>query len=518
MHSRSNKGVDKEAGGEENVPSGKLVLDQGFKNETASLTVNPPPPTKFEPPLELTRRKKKKPKKKGLMNTLSEVFKKADANVPSLDLIENVPAYAQFLKNLHLHKRRFADNERFQLNEEVSAIIQHRLPQWKHEFGSFIIGYRIGDETFDGALMDLNTNVNIMPLATYRRLAIGPLKTTSVSLQLVDGATRLPVGIVKDVLIRVNKFILPVDFVVLDMNEDLHKDQECPIIFGKPFMATAGVKINVQKGTVCLKVLGEKVKLQVCQPCYTQEVIQEVFATDLVNGNQAKSERIFGPLNPLKPQVEDHSSIVAANQELQELSYLDDDDDDMFEDFVNSYGKNDREFAFSSLESEPDIIVASLPIHKIEAPSSYVPPDLDLDPYSSDPQTSSFRQIHQVDESTTTPQRLEVVQHTSTIHKRDRGILPTPYVPPHRRMFMLTSYIHPHEHTLSPSFESFKMRSSPCSEVQLEAIQCLREILGIGVNRMKIHECHPPPYTSCKSMVAPYMSCYGGRQMYFAPP
>ncbi|KAK9906076.1 hypothetical protein M0R45_000053 [Rubus argutus] len=158
------------------------------------------------------------------MNTLSEVFKKADANVPSLDLIESVPEYAQFLKNLHLHKRRFADNERFQLNEEVSAIIQHRLPQWKHEFGSFIIGCRIGDETFDGALMDLNTNVNIMPLATYRRLAIGPLKTTSVSLQLVDGATRLPVGIVEDVLIRVNKFILPADFVVLDMNEDLHKD------------------------------------------------------------------------------------------------------------------------------------------------------------------------------------------------------------------------------------------------------------------------------------------------------
>ncbi|KAK9922394.1 hypothetical protein M0R45_030859 [Rubus argutus] len=181
-HPWSNKGVDKEAGGEENVPSGKLVLDQGSKNETASLTVNPPPSTKFEPPLELTRRKKKKPKKKGLMNTLYEVFKKADANVPSLDLIESVPAYAQFLKNLHLHKRRFADNERFQLNEEVSAIIQHRLPQWKHEFGSFIIGYRIGDETFDGALMDLNTNVNIMPLSTYRRLAIGPLKTTSVSL------------------------------------------------------------------------------------------------------------------------------------------------------------------------------------------------------------------------------------------------------------------------------------------------------------------------------------------------
>ncbi|KAK9951310.1 hypothetical protein M0R45_006764 [Rubus argutus] len=140
------------------------------------------------------------------MSTLFETFKRADANVPLLELIENVPAYAQFLKNLCVHKRRFAANEKFQLNEE---------------------------ESFDGTLMDMGTSVNIMPLATYQRLAIGPLKNTSVSLQLADGVTRLPIGIVEDVLIRVNKFILPADFVVLDMNEDVHMDDDCPIILGK---------------------------------------------------------------------------------------------------------------------------------------------------------------------------------------------------------------------------------------------------------------------------------------------
>ena len=91
-------------------------------------------------------------------------------------------------------------------------------------------------------------------------------------------------------------------------------------------------------------------------------------------------------------------------------------------------------------------------------------------------------------------QRQEVVKPTSTIDERDRGIPPTPYIPPHRRGLLPTP------------FESFKMRSPPCSEVQLEAIQCLREIVGIGVNRMKTHECHP------------YLSCFGGREMYFAPP
>ncbi|KAK9932109.1 hypothetical protein M0R45_019359 [Rubus argutus] len=145
------------------------------------------------------------------------------------------------------------------------------------------------------------------------------------------------------------------------------------------------------------------------------------------------------------------------------------------------------------------------------------PPELDMDPHFMGQQSSSFEQAHQLNEFAS-PQLQEVVQHNSTIHERDRGILPTPYVPPHRRMLMPTPYLHPHEPTLSSSFESFKMSRPPCNEVQLEAIQCLREILGIGVNKMKTNEWYPPPHTSCKNMVAPYMSCYGGRQMCYAPP
>ncbi|KAK9937960.1 hypothetical protein M0R45_014723 [Rubus argutus] len=389
-------------------------------------------------------------------------------------------------------KNKLEDGAKFVLKEEVSAIIQRRVSPDIHDPTSFVIGCTIGEHFFKGALMDMGTSINIMPLATFRKLAIGSLQPTSISVQLADETFRMPLGIVEDVLIRVDKFILPADFVILDMDEDPKSENGLPIILGRPFMAMAGAKVNVQKGTVKLKVLGEKIKLQVFQPIYSHNVIKEVFSTDLVKGNQAKRERIFGPLNPPKPLIQDLPVPVTANQELQELSYLDDDDDDMFEDFVNSYGKNDREFAFSSLESEPDIIV--------------------------DLTATSQEQLHQVDEFTATPQRLEVVQHTSTIHERDRGILPTPYIPPHRRMFMPTSYLHPHEPRLSSSFESFKMSSPPCNEVQLEAIQCLREILGIGVNKMKTNEWYPPPHASCKYMVAPYMSCYGGRQMYFAPP
>ncbi|KAK9912558.1 hypothetical protein M0R45_036420 [Rubus argutus] len=429
------------------------------------------------------------------------------------------PAYAEFVKNLTLHKRKFQADEKFILKEEVSAIIQRRVSPNIHDPMSFAIGCAIGDNFFKGALMDIGTPINIMPLATFRKLEIGTLMPTSISMQLADETFRMPVGIVEDVLVRVDKFILPADFVILDMDEDPKIESRLPIILGRTFMAMAGAKINVQKGTVKLKVLGEKIKLQVLQPTFPQNIIKEVFSTDLVMGNQAKSERIFGPLNPPEPLIQDHPLPVIEEQVSQEPSfkedYFDDFDDD---DVANLYGVDDKVFAISISEVEPSSSIASLTPHKIETSSAGVTPNLDMDPYSSDPETSSFIQVHKLKESTTTLQRQEVVQPTSTILERERGILPTPYVPPHRRGLLPTPYFHPHEQRFSSLFESLKMRSPSCCEVQFEAIQCLRDILGIGVNRVMTHEWYPNPFSSCKSMAAPYMSCYGGRQMYFAPP
>ncbi|KAK9922393.1 hypothetical protein M0R45_030858 [Rubus argutus] len=141
----------------------------------------------------------------------------------------------------------------------------------------------------------------------------------------------------------------------------------------------------------------------------------------------------------------------------------------------------------------PSLTVFSvpLPVHKADASFACVLPELDLDPHFMGQQSSSFEQAHQLNEFES-PQLQEVVKPTSTINECARGgIPPTPYIPPHRRGLLPTPYFHPHEHRLSSSFKSFKMTSPPCSEVQLEAIQCLREILGIGINKMKTYECHP---------------------------
>lgn len=46
------------------------------------------------------------------------------------------------------------------------------------------------------------------------------MKQTTISLQLADRSIKYPYGIIEDVLVKVDKFIFPVDFVMLDMEED----------------------------------------------------------------------------------------------------------------------------------------------------------------------------------------------------------------------------------------------------------------------------------------------------------
>ena len=83
-----------------------------------------------------------------------------------------------------------------------------------------------------------------MPLFIFRRLGLGEAHLTIVTLQLADRSLKHPRGVIEDVLVKVDKFIFPADFIVLDMEED----KEIPITLGRPFLATGRAMIDVQKG------------------------------------------------------------------------------------------------------------------------------------------------------------------------------------------------------------------------------------------------------------------------------
>ncbi|KAL2542653.1 Uncharacterized protein Adt_03631 [Abeliophyllum distichum] len=92
-----------------------------------------------------------------------------------------------------------------------------------------------------------------MPLSVFRRLGIGEAKPTKFNLQLDDQSVKNLFEIVEDVVMRVEKLLFLIDFVVLDMPNDA----ETPIIFGRPFLATSDALIDVSRGVLTLRVQHE---------------------------------------------------------------------------------------------------------------------------------------------------------------------------------------------------------------------------------------------------------------------
>ncbi|KAL0456225.1 UNVERIFIED_CONTAM: hypothetical protein Slati_0961700 [Sesamum latifolium] len=128
-------------------------------------------------------------------------------------------SYAKFFKEVTSNKKKWEGGETVKLTKECSAILQNKLPPKLKNPGSFSIPCTIENTNFDKALCDL------------------------------DRSIKYPRGIVEDVFVKVEKFIIPVDFIVLDMEEDMNMS----LILGRPFLATSRALIDVQKGQLTLR-------------------------------------------------------------------------------------------------------------------------------------------------------------------------------------------------------------------------------------------------------------------------
>ena len=215
-----------------------------------------------------------------------DIFKKLHINIPFLDALENMPSYVKFMKKILASKKKLEEYGTITLTEEYSAILQKKLPTKLQDLGSFAIPFSIGNRVSGKALCDLGASINLMPLSMFKRLNLGEPKSTTISLQLADMSYQHPRGIIENVLVKVGKFVLPVDFVILDMEED----DSVPIILGRPFLATGKAQINVQEGERKLRVQGDEITFHVFQPMKhidddPNEDILELHYTEILQGN-----------------------------------------------------------------------------------------------------------------------------------------------------------------------------------------------------------------------------------------
>ncbi|GJV37000.1 ribonuclease H-like domain-containing protein [Tanacetum coccineum] len=148
----------------------------------------------------------------------------------------------------------------------------HTFPHKEKDPGIFTLPCFIHNICFDKALIDLVASVSVMPFSTYTNLGLGILSHTMLTKELANRTIKQPRGIAKNVLVRIGKFIFPIYFIILD----IPKDEDVPLILGRPFLSTAHSKINVFKKRTTLMVGEEKPVFKSVKPATS--IIKRVFA------------------------------------------------------------------------------------------------------------------------------------------------------------------------------------------------------------------------------------------------
>ncbi|KAM1052768.1 hypothetical protein ACFX2J_000354 [Malus domestica] len=221
-------------------------------------------------------------KKEEAEKDILETFRKVQVNIPLLDAIKQVPRYAKFLKELCTTRKRISSKEVVKVSENVSAVLQRKLPTKCKDPGNFTIPCVIGNTRFESAMLDLGASINVMPYSIYASMHLGELKNDGVIIQLADRSNAYPKGVLEDVLVQVNHLIFPADFYVLEMDESDHSPS-LPILLGRPFMKMARTKIDVFNGTLTMEFDGEVINFNLSDSMKYPSENHSCFVIDVID-------------------------------------------------------------------------------------------------------------------------------------------------------------------------------------------------------------------------------------------
>ncbi|XP_060190490.1 uncharacterized protein LOC132619674 [Lycium barbarum] len=233
----------------DNVPDDKKVVDEVPK----ALKPIPKPPPPF--PQRLAKKADG-----GKFLKFIEKLKQLSINIALVEALEQMPGYAKFMKDL-VTKRRHSSFEIMGVTHHCICIVTKALVQKKEDPGAFTIPCTIGRYKFAKALCDLGASINLIPLAIFNKLGLSIPRPTTMRLIMADRTIKKLVGILYNVLVRVDRFIFSADFVILDCEVDF----EVPIILGRPFLATGRALADVERRDLKFRMNDEEITFHICK-------------------------------------------------------------------------------------------------------------------------------------------------------------------------------------------------------------------------------------------------------------
>ncbi|GJR79148.1 reverse transcriptase domain-containing protein [Tanacetum coccineum] len=266
--------------------------DEKDEEPTQQLKIQNPKPVKettlpkpYKPKIPYPQRLRKE-KMEAQYGKFLDVIRAVRINVPLIDVLVGMLNYGKFLKELIRNKHKIEQISASFLSDESSTMIQNKVPPKLGDPGSFLIPCNFYKTFSSNALADLGASINLMPYSLYAKLSLENLKPTKMSVRLADRSFQYPVGIAKNMLVKVGKSTFLADFVILEMEED----SKVPLILGRPFLHTADAVIRVKQKQLNLGVGTERMIFNIDSAmkhsysnddtCFSIDVIDEILEED----------------------------------------------------------------------------------------------------------------------------------------------------------------------------------------------------------------------------------------------
>nr|GEZ07907.1 reverse transcriptase domain-containing protein [Tanacetum cinerariifolium] len=190
-----------------------------------------------------------------------EFYTKAvnEINSPLLDQCKAVYADEKTSLDNGRHEISIASNKCTQIvqtNDVSPKIMPCQLPPKELNPGNFTLPCTIGSLNFYD-MVDLGASVNVIPKSIFKHLKLARLKNTDMLVEMSDMTKRSLIGIVENVLVKIDKFVFLLDFFVMNMFNTRNET----MILERPCLATIHVEIDIFNKEISLGIRGDRVTL-----------------------------------------------------------------------------------------------------------------------------------------------------------------------------------------------------------------------------------------------------------------
>ncbi|GJW08918.1 reverse transcriptase domain-containing protein [Tanacetum coccineum] len=178
-----------------------------------------------------------------------KMFKQLRLEIGLKDALVEMPKFNKWLSSLLRNKEKLEEIAITTVNAECSAIIMNKVPEKLEDPGKFLIPCALQELNRTSALADSGASINLLPHSIYKKLELEALTPTRMT-EVANRSITHPMGIAKDVVVRVDGFTFLADFVVVSFEPG----PRVPIILGRPFLRTAKALIDLYEETLTLRV------------------------------------------------------------------------------------------------------------------------------------------------------------------------------------------------------------------------------------------------------------------------